>query len=393
MLKNKLMSIGICNICKKKVFQISPKKNITSEDEIDWEFDSTFELSGFKTAKCFLGLCLNCIQISHYPEFDTTKLYTSNGFKTRRKFYRKYFNSEYNENLKKYSIKHQFNFAKNEFDRFKKVSNFIKDNSKIFYNKKINILDYGGGDGYVSKSFKNIIEANSNIKVYIKIYDPMKWRKSNGKYIAFLDSDDYWHKEKLKDCLKYFPQYDFVYNLMKIRSKNNFYYNNKILYSYQLSDKPFIDMMTKGNPISTSSVILKKSLINEKKFFSEEKDFLAIEDFDCWIKLSRKNIKFKMVNSVLGFYNMSNYSYSSYVNNKKNNYNLNKIYLKNLKFIKNHKIEKISKNHFRYLMANNCRNVRYKLLVYKSLLFKVTPKISKFKLILKILFFQFLKND
>lgn len=179
MLKNKLMSIGICNICKKKVFQISPKKNITSEDEIDWEFDSTFELSGFKTAKCFLGLCLNCIQISHYPEFDTTKLYTSNGFKTRRKFYRKYFNSEYNENLKKYSIKHQFNFAKNEFDRFKKVSNFIKDNSKIFYNKKINILDYGGGDGYVSKSFKNIIEANSNIKVYIKIYDPMKWRKSN----------------------------------------------------------------------------------------------------------------------------------------------------------------------------------------------------------------------
>ena len=178
---------------------------------------------------------------------------------------------------------------------------------------------------------------------------------------------------------------------MKIRSKNNFYYNNKILYSYQLSDKPFIGMMTKGNPISTSSVILKKSLINEKKFFSEEKDFLAIEDFDCWIKLSRKNIKFKMVNSVLGFYNMSNYSYSSYVNNKKNNYNLNKIYLKNLKFIKNHKIEKISKNHFRYLMANNCRNVRYKLLVYKSLLFKVTPKISKFKLILKILFFQFQK--
>merc|ERR1711991_640976 len=39
-------------------------------------------------------------------------------------------------------------------------------------------------------------------------------KNSNGKYIAFLDSDDYWFKEKLEISLKYIDDYDFIYHPM-----------------------------------------------------------------------------------------------------------------------------------------------------------------------------------
>ena len=171
-----------CNICQKHIFKISPKRNITTRTKLDWEFDSTFKLSGFKKAKCFLGFCISCIQISHYPLFNTNKLYTKNGFQVRKKIYEKYFHKKYDKKSKKILLKNEFDFAKNEFMRFEKISNFITKNSKKFYSNKIDILDFGGGDGYVSQSFKNVIEANSNIDVNINNFDPMKWKKTSNKF-------------------------------------------------------------------------------------------------------------------------------------------------------------------------------------------------------------------
>ena len=86
---------------------------------------------------------------------------------------------------------------------------------------------------------------------------------------------------------------------------------------------------------------------------------------------------------------------SSYLLKKKNlsSYKINYIYLKNKKLIKSRKEKITSKYHFRYLMANNSLRFKYKLSVYKSLLFKSTPKISKLKLLLKIIFYQIFKND
>ena len=67
--------------------------------------------------------------------------------------------------------------------------------------------------------------------------------------------------------------------------KNNFY---EILLKY-------------GNCISTSaSVVKKKYLIDNKIFFSEEKDFTPYEDYDFWMRIAKNNGKFKFLNKVLG---------------------------------------------------------------------------------------------
>ena len=117
--------------------------------------------------------------------------------------------------------------------------------------------------------------------------------KSAGDYIAFHDSDDFWHNDKIQISLEYIKGFDFTYHHLLIENKGNFFLNNRKLISYQLSDKPFLDLMTKGNPISTSSVLCKKSLFSKKNFFSEEKKLITVEDYDCWINLSKQNIKFK----------------------------------------------------------------------------------------------------
>lgn len=272
--------------------------------------------------------------------------------------------------------------------------------SQTYQNFEVIIVDNNSKDNTISK-LKRENNFDSRFK-YFKIDNKgviaksrnFGVRNASGKYIAFLDSDDYWHEDKLTNSLKYFPEYDFVYHLMKIKYNNNFFYNNKILFSYQLSKNSFIELMTYGNPISTSSVILKKSLISDSAFFSEDKKNYTIEDFDCWINLSKKEIRFKLINKVLGVYSMNAES-SSYLLKKKNlsSYKINYIYLKNKKLIKNRKEKITSKYHFRYLMANNSLRLKYKLSVYKSLLFKFTPKISKLKLLLKIIFYQIFKND
>ena len=68
--------------------------------------------------------------------------------------------------------------------------------------------------------------------------------------------------------------------------------------------------MIKGNPISTSSVLCKKSLFSNNFFFQKKKKLVAIEDFDCWISLSQKKIRFREIPIVLGKYYMGSFNTS-----------------------------------------------------------------------------------
>ena len=60
-------------------------------------------------------------------------------------------------------------------------------------------------------------------------------------------------------------------------------------------------MIKYGNCLSTSaSVVKKKHLVDNKIFFSEEKDFAPYEDYDFWMRIAKNNGKFKFLKKVLG---------------------------------------------------------------------------------------------
>ena len=126
---------------------------------------------------------------------------------------------------------------------------------------------------------------DSNIK-YIKVKNNgiiaksrnMGISNAKGDWIAFLDSDDWWEKNKLDACINCLIKNmntDLIYHDLKLVNKNNRTLFKKRIKSFGLA-KPIIkNLMLKGNIICNSSVIVRKKLINEIGGINESKDIIA----------------------------------------------------------------------------------------------------------------------
>jgi len=136
-------------------------------------------------------------------------------------------------------------------------------------------------------------------------------RSAKGEWIAFLDSDDWWSANKINIILDYVDKSDvFVaHPLKKI-------YNNKIKKinendSTTCLPRSYKDLVVKGNSISTSSVMVKASVLNEIGLFNESKEYVASEDYDLWLRISYSGIRVRCVNQQLGYYRIHDNNYSS----------------------------------------------------------------------------------
>jgi len=143
-------------------------------------------------------------------------------------------------------------------------------------------------------------------------------KKSKGKFIAFLDSDDYWKKNKLdKQILELIKKKgDFVYTNYSIVNMNNNRHRN--IHCDEIIN---YESLLKNCPICCSSVLLKKSILNKIKF----KNYKTKEDYDLWLRILKKNYKFVLVKDFLTFYTKRKKSLSSnHFNNITNAYKIYK---------------------------------------------------------------------
>tara|TARA_B110001450_G_C17593884_1_gene470035 strand:- start:312 stop:1115 length:804 start_codon:yes stop_codon:yes gene_type:complete len=108
-------------------------------------------------------------------------------------------------------------------------------------------------------------------------------RKSNSKYIAFLDSDDIWSKNKLKIQVDYMEKNNVKFSHTSYNIINA---NNKIV-SSRLAKKKIIfqDLITSCD-IGLSTVILKSSLLHKNKFLFPRIE--TKEDYVLWLKVVKK---------------------------------------------------------------------------------------------------------
>ena len=146
------------------------------------------------------------------------------------------------------------------------IDNFSSDNTadvvSSFSDRRIKVFN-----------FKNngIIAASRNFGI----------KKSRGKFIAFLDSDDKWYPEKLEVCNKYLNNgYNFVSH--NVCFKDKLKKDDKIRYRNEFN---LNTLLFKGNFIVTSSVIVQKTLLINLDCFSTRKEIVNSEDFDLWLRI------------------------------------------------------------------------------------------------------------
>ena len=200
----------------------------------------------------------------------------------KKKYLQKTLNSILNQSYKKYELiiiyddenKNDLRFIKKQIKKNKKI--------KIIINKK----NIGAG-----------FSRNKGISY------------SKGSYIAFLDSDDSWKKNKLSYQLNYMKKNDLDFT-----HTNYFLVNEKFkIYGNMIAKKEInYDDLMKSCDIGLSTVIAKKKLFLNKKF----PNIKTKEDYVLWLKLSRLNTKIHGINKNLAYWCKSKNSLSSSLNQK-----------------------------------------------------------------------------
>ncbi len=126
---------------------------------------------------------------------------------------------------------------------------------------------------------------------------------ARGKWVCFLDSDDWWYPEKLQTCHAVASKdwADVIFNRVECRANKRVPFILK--YRGKVVKKPcFEELMVKGNTIPTSSVCVRKQLVRQLGGFQEEKDLVAVEDYDLWLRIASVSNRFHFIHEVLGAY-------------------------------------------------------------------------------------------
>lgn len=197
-------------------------------------------------------------------------------------------------------------------------------------------------------SFKDKRIRYFSLKKKIKLYDARNQaiKKTKGKYICFLDTDDFWHKRKL------FIQVNHFKNSNNNILFTNFYTWNmttqkKYINNSSLPEGKITQSLLDNYCIGILTVMINRSIFNNLRF---NKFYEIIGDFDFFIKIS-KTQSIDSINLPLATYRYHNRSLS--VEKLGLYYNELKLWLiKNRDSLKNFNLIKIKFKIFKIKIKN-----------------------------------------
>ena len=144
---------------------------------------------------------------------------------------------------------------------------------------------------------------------FLKLYEArnLAIKKAKGKYLSFLDVDDFWEKDKIESQVKFLennPYYKMVYSnyyTLNQTKKKKFLQNN-----YQLPSGNITEQLLRRYTIGILTVLLRRDIFENQSF---NKEYEIIGDFDFFVKLSSK-IKIGCIQKPLACYREHDQNYS-----------------------------------------------------------------------------------
>ena len=130
---------------------------------------------------------------------------------------------------------------------------------------------------------------------------------ARGKFIAILDSDDWWTQRKLELSIRQLESgFDVVHHSMFKVPSLEFADSDQIPRAIQTNrsldpKSPYNDLFWLGNGLSNSSVVIRMSKLQELGGFTEDPNCLGAEDFHTWLGLARNGCSFSKLPDVLGY--------------------------------------------------------------------------------------------
>lgn len=213
---------------------------------------------------------------------------------------------------------------------------FIEETIKSIINQSYSDWELIIVDDYSNDNSVRIIEKymnNGNEKNKIKIIKNTKnfgpaysrneaIKEANGRYIAFIDSDDIWKKEKLEKQINFMEEnkVGFVFS-----SYNRIKENGKLEGTVKAPEIIDFNYILKRTPIQISSVIVDTKIVDKKiiKF----KDIKTSEDISLYLNiLSSEIMAYGMKESLVDYRNRRKSRSSNKIMNTIRRWNLYKEY-------------------------------------------------------------------
>lgn len=129
-------------------------------------------------------------------------------------------------------------------------------------------------------------------------------KMATGSFLAFLDSDDTWEKEKLEKQIDFMKKNEYVitFTAYELMDENS----NKIHKEIMVPESVDYKTLLKGNVLGCLTVIIDRKKLGFEIKMSGERH----EDYVLWLSILKKGVKAYGLNEVLAVYRKSSNSLS-----------------------------------------------------------------------------------
>jgi hypothetical protein len=179
-----------CSICSNNTKKLSKISKFTENSKFTWEHDSTLKILGWREVEVQLRICQNCFHFIIFPKFDASILYGDKPSKLRKEAYELHFPEKiYGQKRSEICFREDFSRLSRDFFRFYQTSRFVSNHthSILLKQKEIRILDWGGGDGYISATYASILSILTGQHVVNYIFDYTDWGDLKTKKVGIND--------------------------------------------------------------------------------------------------------------------------------------------------------------------------------------------------------------